>query len=103
MDAKNAILTIWPYTHINTHMKTTLEIPNALFLEAKAVAAQRRITMKVLFTRALERELRPVAVADAGENFGVDAQGWPVLKRPAGHADRVTDALVNQFRESEGI
>lgn len=39
-------------------MKTTLEIPQALFREAKATAAKRGITLKSLFTEALEEKLR---------------------------------------------
>ena len=40
-------------------MKTTLELPDALFIEAKATAARQRITLKKLITRALEKELLP--------------------------------------------
>ena len=39
-------------------MKTTLEIPQDLFRDAKATAAKRGITLKKLFTEALEEKLR---------------------------------------------
>ncbi len=40
-------------------MKTTLEIPQELFREAKSTAAKKGITLKKLFTEALEEKLRP--------------------------------------------
>ena len=84
-------------------MKTTLELPDDLFVEAKATAALRRISLKTLFTRALERELRPQATEPATGYFEVDAQGWPVLKRPPGSQPVVTNEFVNELRDSEGI
>lgn len=83
-------------------MKTTLELPDDLFVEAKAVAARRRITLKALFTRALERELHPEATTHS-DVFALDPQGWPVLKHPADGGVTVTDDLVRRLRESEGI
>jgi hypothetical protein len=38
-------------------MKTTLEIPQDLFRDAKSTAAKRGITLKKLFTEALEEKL----------------------------------------------
>ncbi|MCP5119057.1 MAG: hypothetical protein GY953_50280, partial [bacterium] len=39
-------------------MKTTVEIPDALFREAKAAAARRGTPLKELFTEALRSHLR---------------------------------------------
>ncbi len=39
-------------------MKTTLEIPQELFRDAKSTAAKRGITLKTFFTEALEEKLR---------------------------------------------
>ncbi|MCC5846454.1 MAG: hypothetical protein JJU29_00050 [Verrucomicrobia bacterium] len=39
-------------------MKTTLELPENLFRDAKATAAKRGITLKTFFTEALEEKLR---------------------------------------------
>ena len=83
-------------------MKTTLELPDDLFVEAKAVAARRRITLKALFTRALRRELYPETGAPA-EGFELDAQGWPVRKRAVGDQADVTEEFIQRLRESEGI
>ncbi|MCP5538556.1 MAG: hypothetical protein H7A53_12830 [Akkermansiaceae bacterium] len=38
-------------------MRTTLDLPDQLLLRAKTVALQRRITLKTLFTEALENAL----------------------------------------------
>ena len=40
-------------------MKTTLDLPDALFLEAKAAAVRRRTTFKAIVEKALRRELAP--------------------------------------------
>jgi hypothetical protein len=39
-------------------MKTTLDLPEDLLIEAKTVAAQRRTTLKAIVENALRRELR---------------------------------------------
>ena len=43
------------------HMKTTIELPDDLLIEAKAVAARRRTTLKAMITHALRREIGPVS------------------------------------------
>lgn len=45
-------------------MKTTLEIRDSLFRKAKTFAASQGITMKQLFTEALEEKLSPLAQHD---------------------------------------
>lgn len=42
-------------------MKTTIEIPDAIFREAKIVAASRNLTLRGLVTEALEARLRQLA------------------------------------------
>ena len=39
-------------------MRTTIDLPDALFKEAKSVAALRDLTLKDVVVRALQRELR---------------------------------------------
>jgi hypothetical protein len=39
------------------HMRTTIEFPDALFREAKRLALERGETLRVLITRAMDREL----------------------------------------------
>jgi hypothetical protein len=84
-------------------MKTTLELPDDLFVEAKTVAAKRRITLKELFTKALEKEIRPLRDPSSADHFEIDEHGWPVLKRKLGDGIVVTNEFVNQLREREGI
>ena len=42
-------------------MKTTLDLNEALLIEAKRVAAQRRTSLKAIVEHALSREIRPAA------------------------------------------
>jgi len=84
-------------------MKTTLDLPDDLMIEAKATAARRRITLRELFTRALERDLRPTPAPDREGEFFIDQDGWPVFARNGYQAPPTTNELVNQLREQEGI
>lgn len=45
-------------------MKTTIEIPDALFRKAKVKAAERGIPLRALMVSALTRELEPERDAD---------------------------------------
>ena len=47
-----------PYLCKNGEVKTTVEIPDPLFRQAKAAAAQKGIPLKQLFTEALREQLR---------------------------------------------
>jgi hypothetical protein len=64
-------------------MKTTLDLDDELLIEAKEVAARRRITLKAVVESALRRELMPVrGIAPEDENFfEIGALGLPVLKK----------------------
>lgn len=61
-----------------THMKTTLDLDDDLLIEAKAVAARRRTTLRAMVEHALRRELAP-----AGEpgKAGELASGLPRLAK----------------------
>lgn len=67
-------------------MKTTLDLPDDLLIEAKTLAARRRTTLRALVESALRRELRPAAALDNPdpEKFEVDPLGFLVLKRKPG-------------------
>lgn len=84
-------------------MRTTLDLPDDLLIEAKATAARRRITLRELFTRALERDLRPSSAPRADDHFLIDEDGWPVLKRDPDSTVVVTNAFVRELMEKEGI
>lgn len=84
-------------------MKTTVELPDELFAEAKAVALRRRVSLKTLFTRALERELRGPGGEVPQDRFRIDEIGWPVLRTAENDATVVLGFLVNEWRDSEGV
>lgn len=84
-------------------MKTTLDLPDDLMIEAKATAARRRITLRELFTRALERDLKPGITPHKEEHFVIDEEGWPVLKRDSDSSVVVTSEFVRELMEKEGI
>lgn len=67
-------------------MKTTLDLDDALLIEAKSAAARRRTTLRAVVEHALRRELMP-AVEAANPNpdkFEKGPLGFFVLKRKPG-------------------
>lgn len=67
-------------------MKTTLDLPEDLLIEAKTVAARRRTTLKAIVESALRREIRPPAEMENPdpEKFEMGPLGFLVLKRRTG-------------------
>ena len=63
-------------------MRTTIDLPDPLFREAKAVAALQGVTLKVVIEESLRRQLQPHAlrkpVASGGRLRGKN--GFLVLK-----------------------
>lgn len=84
-------------------MKTTMELPDELYVRAKATALQRRMTMKALFTRALERELKGGDAANRPARFQMDEEGWPVLVRERDSGSVIRDDQIDRLREEEGV
>jgi hypothetical protein len=62
-------------------MKTTLDLPDDLLAEAKAVAARRRTTLKAMVEHALRREIMPPVQLDEDSPFEMNDLGMLVLKR----------------------
>lgn len=88
-------------------MKTTIEVPDALFHRAKVLAAQRKTTLKQLMVEGLEHVTAAPAtrqlaeLTDEEKQFlEIDPYGIPVLKK---RDVVVTNELVNQMREDLGI
>jgi len=48
-------------------MRTTIDIPDALFRRTKALAAARGLTLKQVIINAVEREISPARPAPAGK------------------------------------
>lgn len=45
-------------------MKTTLDLPDDLLIEAKTLAARRKTTLKAIVEHALRREIQPASQSD---------------------------------------
>ena len=85
-------------------MKTTLDLPDDLLIEAKATAARRRTTLKAIVEHALKREIHmkgPASDSDANDAFEISEYGLPVLKRSSGTA--ITSDMIYDMMEEEGI
>lgn len=87
-------------------MKTTIELPDALFYRAKVLAAQRKTTLKQLMVEGLEHVIaapprQPAELTEDEKQFlEIDEYGIPVLKK---RDVVVTNEMVNQMREELGI
>lgn len=55
------------YGNMVIHMKTTIDLPDDLLVEAKKRAAEERSTLRALFERALRRVLAKPPERDMGE------------------------------------
>jgi hypothetical protein len=69
-------------------MKTTLDLPDDLLIEAKSIAAKRRTTLKAMVEHALRREIRHAAETENPdpEKFEIGPLGFLVLKRKPGES-----------------
>lgn len=85
-------------------MKTTLDLDDALLTQAKAVAAQRRTTLRAIVEHALRRELAPVPeIANPDpEKFEVGPLGFLVLKRKPGETITLEQIKAIQEELDEG-
>lgn len=82
-------------------MKTTLDLPDALLMEVKAVAARRRTTMRYIIEHALRRELGELAPAKKEQNAITEFNdyGFPILKRRG--RGRLTSEMVYALQDQE--
>ncbi|MBZ5608821.1 MAG: hypothetical protein LAP38_11210 [Acidobacteriia bacterium] len=78
-------------------MKTTVEIPEALFRQAKASAAQRGISLKDLFAEALREKLRRKPEGDPREQPWMRAFGG--LRKLRAETKRVNRIVHQTFEE----
>jgi hypothetical protein len=73
-------------------MKTTLEIPDAIFRQAKAMAAQQGVPLRQFITEAVEERLRGAAAARE--------KPWLKLAGQLKHLSKETEQ-INQVIERE--
>lgn len=93
----------YPYSHIVTHMKTTLDLPDNLLIEAKTTAARRRTTLRAIIEHALRRELGELASSRRVQESPTElnAYGFPVLKRDKKIKGRLTSEMVYELQDQE--
>ena len=79
-------------------MKTTIELPDALFRQAKAHAAARGVTLKHYFTEALTRQLRHGAAEYRESEVGPPwMAGFGGLSDLGEDHRRVREAIEDEF------
>ena len=79
-------------------MKTTIDLPEATFRQAKTVAAARGMTLKRFLTEALEERLRRYAVeSGAGGVEPPWIAGFGALSDLADENRRVLDLIEEEF------
>jgi hypothetical protein len=81
-------------------MKTTLELPDELLIEAKTAAARRRTTLRALVESALRRELFPANAPLKDSAFIEHVPNKPPCLKARGAI--VTSEMVYQMLETEG-
>jgi len=110
---------IWVRISYNFGMKTTVDIPSALYRRVKLRAAMQGLTIREFLIACLQRGLEeevpvsqpgtglpePISAAldsvepDPDVTFQFDKDGWPVLLRSADDRTVVTQELVDQIRD----
>ncbi len=81
-------------------MKTTLDIPDDLLSEAKAVAARRRITFKDMVAHALRREIMPSTAPESALQSRYEVGSFGILRLPKRNGE-ITSELIRDL-EAEG-
>ena len=79
-------------------MKTTIELPEPVFRQAKVLSASRGMTLKQLFTEALEEKLRRCNAAASGR--GTDppwTAGFGELSDLADENCAILDRIEGEF------
>ena len=81
-------------------VKTTIELPDATFRQAKALAASRGMTLRQFFTDALEDKLRRSTGDPAGRGHEAPwMAGFGALADLAQEHRRVGEAIAEEFEK----
>ncbi len=85
-------------------MKTTLDLPDNLLIAAKALAAQRKTTLKAMVEHALRREIAPQENLPPDSPYEVGPFGILSLKKrtEVQTADQVQHLIDHQYDEEDG-
>lgn len=87
-------------------MRTSIDLPESLHRKAKARADEQGVSLDEVVMAALEKGLDPACTParQPGEpHFDIDDLGLPRLRLTRGDTTVITDELLNQLREREGI
>jgi len=86
-------------------MKTTLNLPDNLLIAAKALAAQRKTTLKAMVEHALRREIAPQEILPPDSPYEVGPFGILSLKKRAEAltAGEVQSLIDHQYEKEDGI
>ena len=79
-------------------MKTTIELPDATFRHAKAIAANRGVTLRQFFTTALEEQIR--RYTQETQTCGSEAPwmaGFGALSDLSGENRRILELIEEEF------
>ncbi len=84
-------------------MKTTIEIPDALFQKAKVAAVKRGVTLKALLVNALRNELAPAASGTAKRSARAASTlpGFGALRHLRNETRRINRVIEEEFRQIE--
>lgn len=85
-------------------MKTTLDLPDDLLIEAKAVAARRRTTLKDMVTNALRREIGAEKIEPTGPDSVFEIGPLGILRiRKTGPAMSSEDyqAMIDELERED--
>lgn len=76
-------------------MKTTLDLPDDLLIEAKTLAARRKTTLKAVIESALRREVRPASDFENPDpsRFEVGPFGILRIRKAPGNPDTTMDQI----------
>ena len=81
-------------------MKTTIELPDVMFRRAKALAAARGVTLKRLFTEALEDQLRRGTRSRPADNAEPPwMAGFGALSDLSDENRRILDVIEEEFEK----
>jgi hypothetical protein len=94
-----------PSNHIITHMKTTLDLPDDLLVEAKTLAARRKTTLKAIVEHALRREILPAAQHGNPDATKYEIGPFGILSiKKSGHrmsAKQIRHRIEHQYDEED--
>ena len=82
-------------------MKTTIELPEALFRRAKSMAAQEGVTLKQLLTEALESRLDMRAAARNGKAAPRWMRAYGALRHLRQERKMIERAIESEFEKIE--